>query len=41
MWLVFTGWVLSYANEWEDYCNYFGEGVEISRIWAIAHSLVF
>ena len=28
-------------SEWEDYCNYFGEGVEISRIWAIAHSLVF
>ena len=39
--LVFIGWVISYANEWEDYSNYFGEGVEISRIWATAHSLVF
>ena len=29
------------CNEWEDYSNYFGEGVEIPRIWAIAHSLVF
>ena len=28
-------------NEWEDYSNYFGEGVEISRNWATAHSLVF
>ena len=41
VWLVFIGWVISYANEWEDYSNYFGEGVEISRIWATAHSLVF
>ena len=24
-WLVFTGWVISYANEWEDYSNYFWE----------------
>ena len=38
-WLV--GWVISYANEWKDYSNYFGEGAEISRIWATAHSLVF
>ena len=30
-----------YANEWEDYSNYFGEGSEISRIWALTHSLVF
>ena len=30
-----------YANKWEDYSNYFGEGSEISRIWAITHSLVF
>ena len=22
-WLVFIGWVISYANEWEDYSNYF------------------
>ena len=35
------GWVISQANEWEDYSNYFGEGVEISRIWATDHSLVF
>ena len=39
-WLVFIGWVSSYANEWEDYSNCFWEGVEISRIWATAHSLV-
>ena len=25
-WLVYIGWVISYANEWEDYSNYFGEG---------------
>ena len=24
MWLVFIGWVISYANEWEDYSSYFG-----------------
>ena len=40
-WLVFIGWVISYANEQEDYSNYFCEGAEISRIWATAHSLVF
>ena len=28
----FLGWVISYANEWENYANYFWEGVEISRI---------
>ena len=39
--LVFIGWVISYANEWEDYSNYFGEGAETSRIWATAHSLSF
>ena len=26
MWLVFIGWVVSYANEWEDYSIYSGEG---------------
>ena len=42
MWLLlFIGWVISYANEWEDYSNYFGERVEISRNWATAHCLVF
>ena len=40
-WLVLIGWVISYANEWEDYSNYFGEGMEISRVWATAHPLVF
>ena len=41
-WLVFfIGWIISYANEWEGYSNYFGEGAEISRIWATAHLLVF
>ena len=39
--LVFIGSVISYDNEWEDYSNYFWEGVEISRIWATTHSLVF
>ena len=37
VWLVFMGWAISQANEWEDYSNYFGEGVEISRNWATAH----
>ena len=41
VWLDFIGWVISYANEWEDYSNYFWEEVEIARIWATAHSLVF
>ena len=41
MWLAFIGWVISEANEWEDYSNYFGEGVEISRNWATTHFLVF
>ena len=39
--LAVIDWVISYVNEWEDYSNYFGEGVEISRIWATTHSLVF
>ena len=25
MWLVSIGWVISYANEWEDYSNFFLE----------------
>ena len=41
MWLAFIGWVISEANQWEDYSNYFGEGVEISRNWATTHFLVF
>ena len=24
-WLVFIGWVISYANKWEDYSSYFGD----------------
>ena len=40
-WLVFINWVISYANEWEDYSNYFWEGAEVSRIWATANSMVF
>ena len=40
-WLVFMGWVISFDNEWEDYFNYFWEGVEISRNWVIMHLLVF
>ena len=30
-WLVFTGWEIPQFNDWEDYSNYFGEGVGISR----------
>ena len=33
-WLVFMGWVLSLAKEWEEYSNYLGEGSGISRSWA-------
>ena len=39
--LAVRDWVISYANEREDSCNYFWEGVEIFRIWATTHSLVF
>ena len=40
-WLVFKGWVISLANEQEDFPNYFGEGAEISRNWATTHFLIF
>ena len=40
-WLGFIGWVISYANEWEDYSNYFWGGVAIFRIWATTHFLAF
>ena len=40
-WLVFMGWVIWKVNDWEDYSNYFGEGVEISRNWATTHFSVF
>ena len=29
--LVFIGWVISWANEEENYSNYFGEGADTSR----------
>ena len=41
VWLIFIGWVISFANKWEDYFNYFRDMVEISRNWATNHSLVF
>ena len=37
----FYGLGISWANEWEDYCNYFREGVEIFRNWVTAHFLTF
>ena len=40
-WLVFMGQVISYANKWEDYFNYLGEGAGISRNWAAMQVLVF
>ena len=40
-WLVFMDWVISQANEWEDYSKYFGEEAGISGNWATAHFLAF
>ena len=40
-WLVFMGWVISWANEYENYSSYFGKGVEIFWNWASAHFLTF
>ena len=40
-WLVFAGWVISQANEWEDYPNHYGEEAPMSRNWATAHLLAF
>ena len=40
-WLIFIGWVISQANEHEDYSKYFGGRGEISRNWATAHFLIF
>ena len=35
-------WIISQANEWEEYSSYFGKGVGISRNWAMAaHFLTF
>ena len=39
--LAFMGWIISYANVWEDYSSYLWEGVRISRNWASAHVLAF
>ena len=27
------GWIISWANEWEDYSNYIGEGADSSWNW--------
>ena len=35
------GWVTSKANEQEDYINYFGNGMGISRNWATTYFLTF
>ena len=35
------GWIISVANEWEDYSNYLGGGVEIFRNWMTTHILIF
>ena len=32
---------ISQTNDQEDYSNYFGEGVEISRNWTTSHFLIF
>ena len=40
VWLVFIGWVISLANEWEGYSNYFGEKVRIYRSWVAVHFLI-
>ena len=33
--LASMGWVISQANEWEDYSSCFGEGAETPRNWAL------
>ena len=40
-WLVLIGWIISWADQWEDYNSYFGEGVGISKSWATNHFLNF
>ena len=40
-WFIFMGWVTSKANEQEDYINYFGNGMGISRNWATTYFLTF
>ena len=34
------GWVISQANEWEEYSNYLGEGMDISRNWGTTYFLL-
>ena len=35
-WLVFIGWVISHANEWEDYSNYFGKLSSVTQcVWLL------
>ena len=41
VWSVLMGWIISSANEWEDYSTYLGEWAEISRNWATSPFLVF
>ena len=40
-WLVFMGWVILRANEWENYSSCFAKGVEIFWNWATAQFLTF
>lgn len=40
-WLILMGWVISWTNVGEDYSNYVGGGVEISKHWAPTHILLF
>ena len=37
----FYGLGISWADEWEDYCSYFWEGVEIVRNRVTTHFLTF
>ena len=41
VWFVLIGWIISWANQWEEYNSYFGKGVGISRSWATEHFLSF
>ena len=40
-WLVLMHWLISQANKWKDYSNYFGERVRISKILTTSHFLSF
>ena len=41
MGLAFMSWVISQANEQENFSNCFGGGGGISRNWATTHFLAF